>query len=165
MQAQQAAQQAAVSRPGRANGKRISSRGAWAESSDEEEEDEEEEEEDEDADSDEEPAPRMPSGQQSASGSIAQSNSGSTANLSGRGPSPAAPDANGAYPTRRPPRELPQVPNPNQLYPSMQGTFYFASRYVNCISRRACRPARRISQSAAEEVHVGPIHGPPVHGG
>lgn len=130
VQAQQAAQQAAVSRPGRANGKRVSSRGAWAESSDEEEEEEEEEEEDEDADSDEEPAPRMPSGQQSASGSIAPSQSGSTANLSGRGPSPAAPDANGAYPARRPPRELPQVPNPNQPYPGMQGTLYLALRWL-----------------------------------
>lgn len=119
-QAQQAAQHAAVSRPGRVNGKRASGRGGWAESSDEEEEDEEEEE---DADSDEEPVPRMASGQRSASGSIAPSHSGSTANFSGRDPSPAAPDVNDSYSGRRPPRELPQVPNPNQLYPGMQGLF------------------------------------------
>ncbi|KAI5983349.1 hypothetical protein EDD15DRAFT_2390858 [Pisolithus albus] len=60
MQAQQAAHQAAVSRPGRANGKRSVSgprSAGWNESSDDDEEDEEEEEEDDDdADSDDEPS-------------------------------------------------------------------------------------------------------------
>lgn len=65
MQAQQAAHQAAVSRPGRANGKRSVSgprSAGWNESSDDEEdedeedEDEEEEEDDDDADSDDEPS-------------------------------------------------------------------------------------------------------------
>ncbi|KAI6128981.1 hypothetical protein EDD16DRAFT_29450 [Pisolithus croceorrhizus] len=58
MQAQQAAHQAAVNRPGRANGKRPVSgprSAGWNESSDEEEE-EEEEEDDDDADSDGEPS-------------------------------------------------------------------------------------------------------------
>lgn len=115
-QAQQAAQQAAVSRPGRVNGTgrpRTASHGAWAESSEEEEE---EEEEDEDADSDAEPPQRsMPSsGQQSAAGSIAPSNSGSVANPSNGGMSPARSTGDlsaSAYPpARRLPRELPQLP-------------------------------------------------------
>lgn len=57
LQAQQAAHQAAVHRPGRANGKRGSAArvSGWNETSDEDEEDEEEEEEEE-ADSDEEPS-------------------------------------------------------------------------------------------------------------
>ncbi|KAF9223773.1 hypothetical protein BS17DRAFT_117890 [Gyrodon lividus] len=59
LQAQQAAHQAAVHRPGRANGKRVSSArvGGWNETSDEEEdEDDEDEDDDEDADSDDEPS-------------------------------------------------------------------------------------------------------------
>ncbi|KAI0950970.1 hypothetical protein AcW1_008133 [Taiwanofungus camphoratus] len=122
-QAQQAAHQAAVSRPGKANGKgkpRNQSRGAWAESSDEEEE-EEEEEDDEDADSDAEPPPRMASrtSQQPVAPSMTPSSSVGQTYPQGRVMSPAGSGTDfntNAYPQhRRPPRELPQLPGQRTL--------------------------------------------------
>ncbi|KAJ6609223.1 hypothetical protein B0H10DRAFT_2226083 [Mycena sp. CBHHK59/15] len=105
-QAQQAAHDAAVHRPGRANGKRksrIADRGGWNESSDEEEEEEEEEEdEDDDADSDAEPSPinRQPS---PTSGPASLNHR----MLQNQGEEPQQ-----MYSHLRPPRTLPQPPRP-----------------------------------------------------
>ncbi|KAI0775168.1 hypothetical protein BD413DRAFT_611506 [Trametes elegans] len=116
-QAQQAAHQAAVHRPGKANGRKPKPKdaGAWGESSDEEEE-EEEEEEDDDVDSDEEPAPRTRT--TSVSDRASALGHGAPPSLAGRSPysdsgSPARSqvDVNpGGYPPSRRPRDLPQVP-------------------------------------------------------
>ncbi|KAI9066236.1 hypothetical protein FKP32DRAFT_1673985 [Trametes sanguinea] len=118
-QAQQAAHQAAVLRPGKANGRKGKPRdsSAWGESSEEEEE--EEEEDDDDVDSDDEPAPRTRttsvSDQASALGHGAppsvrspygQANSASPArsqvDVNNGGPYPGQP---------RRPRDLPQLPD------------------------------------------------------
>lgn len=123
-QAQQAAHQAAVNRPGKANGRgrtQQRDRGAWNDSSDEEE-DEEDEEDDDDADSDGEPRTSRAAGsradQDSASGSVAhsaiargeyQTAGGVSPARSAVGVSPSAyPSGPGSAP--RPPRDLPQVP-------------------------------------------------------
>lgn len=105
-QAQQAAHQAAVHKPGRSNGKPNSKgRGAWGDSSDEEEEDEgEEEEDDDDVDSDGERAPASrgagPDGNQAS-------------------PYGSSTD-HGANNQRIPPRHLPQLPPGQQGYGQQQ---------------------------------------------
>lgn len=112
-QAQQAAHDAAVHKPGRANGRqkrKARDTGAWGESSEEEEE---EDEDDEDADSDDEPKAR--------SGRMDQRGFGSRPPPSGeRGVSPGAPPREGSPSSQfRRPRDLPQVPGQGQGYPSM----------------------------------------------
>jgi CCR4-NOT transcriptional complex subunit CAF120 len=118
-QAQQAAQQAAVTKPGRANGRKrtaAAAAGAWGESSDEDEE-EEEDDEDEDVDSDGElaqapPPPRMQQQQQQQQQQAAamhQPFPQSSVYPSVGGASPAeAPSS--SYTHSRPPRTLPQPP-------------------------------------------------------
>ncbi|GJE88684.1 hypothetical protein PsYK624_047670 [Phanerochaete sordida] len=110
-QAQQAAHDAAVHKPGRANGrqkKKTREAGAWGESSDEEEEEEEEEEDDEDADSDLEPPPRLD-----------QRGVGSP-RAPARGISPGGPPREGSPASQmRRPRDLPQVPGQGPGYPPM----------------------------------------------
>ena len=114
-QAQQAAYEAAVHKPGRANGrqkKKMRDAGAWGESSDEEEEEEEEEDEDEDADSDEEP-------QRRDGGRVDQRGLASPARPGGRAVSPGGPVRDGSPASQyRPPRDLPPVPM-GQGYPGM----------------------------------------------
>ncbi|THH13046.1 hypothetical protein EW146_g7123 [Bondarzewia mesenterica] len=108
-EAQQAAQEAAAHRPGRANRKaraRSGIAGAWGDSSEEEEE--EEEEEDEDIDSDgEAPASSMGRDDRSASSQPPDSRS---VYSQARGPSPGGPLTDQSH--LRPPRNLPQVPGP-----------------------------------------------------
>ncbi|KIJ13455.1 hypothetical protein PAXINDRAFT_170519 [Paxillus involutus ATCC 200175] len=139
LQAQQAAHQAAVHRPGRANGKRVSSAivGGWNESSDEEEEDEEE---DEDADSDDEPSigskrPSQASAQASAHApSPAPPAAAAPSRLRPRSrtASPAEPatvaatDAN-PYAQLRQPRNLPAVPRPQTQGSSGAPDDYFGT--------------------------------------
>ncbi|KAH7930213.1 hypothetical protein BV22DRAFT_1043400 [Leucogyrophana mollusca] len=118
-QAQQAAHQAAVHRPGRVNGKRVGSgrgAGGWNESSEEEEE-EEEDEEDEDADSDDEPSAADnrrtgPSNQATvpppAPAPAMRQPRPQSGNAS---PGEAATDGN-PYAQLRHPRNLPPVPRP-----------------------------------------------------
>lgn len=115
-QAQQAAQQAAVTKPGRANGRKrtaAAAAGAWGESSDEDEE--EEDDEDEDVDSDGEPAhapppPRMQQQQQQQAAAMHQPFPQSSVYPSVGGASPAeAPSS--SYTHIRPPRTLPQPPS------------------------------------------------------
>ncbi|TFY80845.1 hypothetical protein EWM64_g3163 [Hericium alpestre] len=106
-EAQQAAHEAAVHRPGRANGgvkakAKAKRSGAWGDSSDEEEEEEEEEEEDDDVDSDGgRPPPRMDPSLQSQA---------RQPNAQGRGPSPGLADPNYPQTQARGARTLPQVP-------------------------------------------------------
>lgn len=114
-QAQQAAHDAAVHKPGRANGrpkKKARDAGAWGESSEDEDE-EEEEEEDDDADSDDEPPAR--------SGRMDQRGFGSPRppmRSTERGTPPGAPLREGSPASQmRRPRDLPQVPG--QGYPQM----------------------------------------------
>ncbi|KAH9846672.1 hypothetical protein C2E23DRAFT_898508 [Lenzites betulinus] len=122
-QAQQAAQQAAASRPGKGNGRkgRPQDRGAWGESSEEEEE-EEEEEDDDDVDSDEEPAPRRTSvsDQASALGHGGPPSAGARspyAQMGAGSPARSQTDVNtGAHPPSRQARNLPQLPG--QQYPN-----------------------------------------------
>lgn len=104
-QAQQAAHQAAVHKPGRANGRKSKAAGGWNDSTDEEEEEEEEDDDDdEDADSDGKVLP--PRMQQNA---------------------PARPSVYGQLagdgPQMRPPRTLPQPPiaRAGESYSSMNG--------------------------------------------
>lgn len=110
-QAQQAAQQAAAHRPGKANGRRRQAKGsgAWGDSSEEEEEEEDEDEE-EDVDSDEEP-PQRSAASVSDHSAFAQSGQRSPyAQQGGASPARSAVDVNnGTYPPRRP-RDLPQTP-------------------------------------------------------
>ncbi|CAL1716672.1 unnamed protein product [Somion occarium] len=118
-QAQQAAHQVAVTKPGRVNGKAKVKKegGAWAESSDEEEE-EEEEEDDEDADSDEEAPPRRGRQEQnapSASASMA-GRPGYPGSVRGVSPGGSVAEAAGAFPQARRPRDLPQVPGMSGEY-------------------------------------------------
>ncbi|KAI0078739.1 hypothetical protein K474DRAFT_801299 [Panus rudis PR-1116 ss-1] len=111
-QAQQAAHEAAVHRPGRVNGKgkaKTRDRAAWGESSEEEEE--EEEEDDEDADSDVEPPPRR--GRPEQPNTLAASMSGRPGYPSsqrGGSASPGVSPNEPAYPQPRRARDLPQVP-------------------------------------------------------
>ena len=132
LQAQQAAHQAAVHRPGRANGKRGSGPrvSGWNETSDEDEEEEEEEEEEEDADSDNEPST---TGSKRPSQTSVHAPSPALAPIGGqpirplrpqsRTQSPAevatATDAN-PFAQLRHPRGLPPVPRPQT-----QGNFGF----------------------------------------
>lgn len=141
-QAQQAAHQVAVTKPGRANGRKgkmaAKSQGAWGESSEEEEE---EDDDDEEVDSDAEPKPASRSA--GGPGSLGHAGGPSAVRpLSprGRGQSPAARGGSpgafgpqgvspagsssdlGAHPPTRPPRHLPQVPGGfNDSY----GTFVY----------------------------------------
>ncbi|KAJ2922558.1 hypothetical protein H1R20_g14542, partial [Candolleomyces eurysporus] len=116
-QAQQAALQAAVNKPGRANGKKGKSQtaGGWAESSDEEEEEEEEEEDDE-VDSDGEPAQAIPprmqqqQQQQQQQAAIQAQQQSFVAPQSSVYPSVGGGDMQSAYSHLRPPRTLPQPP-------------------------------------------------------
>jgi CCR4-NOT transcriptional complex subunit CAF120 len=107
LEAQQAAHNAAVHRPGRANGRKkskVANQGAWGESSDEEEEEEEEEEDDDDdADSDVEPSQvnRQPT---------PTSGPGSANNHGMRGGQPGFAE-DPQYSHLRPPRTLPQIPH------------------------------------------------------
>ena len=105
-QAQQAAHEAAIHRPGRANGKKAKATGAtgaWESSDDEEEEEEEDEEDDDDVDSDDE-VPMM-RGLQSTS-----SQQGFSSSSSARTPQSTS-DSNADGPSHlRPPRNLPQIP-------------------------------------------------------
>ncbi|KAG6334647.1 hypothetical protein ID866_4443 [Astraeus odoratus] len=166
MQAQQAAHQAAVHRPGRANGKRPISgprSSGWNESSDEEEE--EEDDDDEDADSDEGPSVtdhRRPPSQVHAQVTAASVAAPVPA------PAPAAPirplrpqsrnaspaevatatDAN-PYAQLRHPRNLPPVPRPQtQGPPSTTDDFYTAP------------PRRIISEQRARTPDDGAIPRP-----
>ncbi|KAF7327655.1 PH domain-containing protein [Mycena kentingensis (nom. inval.)] len=107
IEAQQAAHNAAVHRPGRANGRKrskIADRGGWGESSDEEEEEEEEEEDDDDVDSDGEPAPvvRKPLTPSTSSGPASVDHASSRA--------PPSDEPGQTYSHLRPPRTLPQPP-------------------------------------------------------
>ena len=134
LQAQQAAHQAAVNRPGRANGKRGSNSrvSGWNETSDEDEEEEEEEEEEEDADSDDEPSAtgsKRPSQTSVHAPSPVPAPIGGTQTRPLRPHSrtqspaevPTATDAN-PYAQLRHPRGLPPVPRPQT-----QGDFSFHS--------------------------------------
>ena len=114
-EAQQAAHEAAVHRPGRGAGKgksKAKAAGGWEDSSEEEEE-EEEEEGDEDVDSDGQPV--APRDDRSVSNYAASVNNHRSQYSSPRGPSPlASGDATPyqAQPHARPPRNLPPVPPP-----------------------------------------------------
>ncbi|THV07320.1 hypothetical protein K435DRAFT_959906 [Dendrothele bispora CBS 962.96] len=104
VQAQQAAQAAAASRPGRANGKKkrpVSTQaGAWQESSDEEEEeDDDDDDDDEEVDSDVEPQSKPASGGNSSNNSIKPPGE----NFNGE-------NGDQAYSHLRPPRTLPLPP-------------------------------------------------------
>ncbi|KAI0034243.1 hypothetical protein K488DRAFT_77395 [Vararia minispora EC-137] len=102
-EAQQAAHSAAVTRPGRTNGRpqRARKAGAWGDSSDEEEEDEEDEDEEVDSDGEPTGTSAPPSGPQSASGHAPPGRA-----LYGNAPREPSPLA-GAH--ERPPRTLPQA--------------------------------------------------------
>ena len=113
-QAQQAAIQASVNKPGRANGKKkLKQAGSWVDSSDEEEE--EEEEEDEDVDSDGEPSnapppPRMQQQQVNASFQAQQLHQQQSFLPSSSVYPSLAGDGQQTYSHVRPPRTLPQPP-------------------------------------------------------
>ena len=113
-EAQQAAHEAAVHRPGRGAGKpkrKNKAGGGWEDSSDEEEE--EEDEEDEDVDSDGQPV--APRDDKSVSNYAASANNHRSQLSPPRGPSPLASGDASSYQTRphpRPPRHLPPVPQP-----------------------------------------------------
>ncbi|TDL25788.1 hypothetical protein BD410DRAFT_826381 [Rickenella mellea] len=114
-QAQAAAHDAVLHKPGRPNGRAKAvkkDRGAWGESSEEEEE-EEEEEDDEDADSDGQPATAA-SGSRSGHGlppSItAARNQMYSGSAHGHGQSPSGSAADLGLHPNRPPRTLPQIP-------------------------------------------------------
>nr|GAT46567.1 predicted protein [Mycena chlorophos] len=116
IEAQQAAHNAAVHRPGRANGRRRSrvaagGGGGWGESSDEEEE-EEEEEDDDDVDSDGEPAPAI---RKQATPSSSAPNSSVDHRPAMQNEDPAA-----TYSHLRPPRTLPQPPPRSFAEPEQQ---------------------------------------------
>lgn len=125
LQAQQAAHQAAVNRPGRANGKRSVSgprSSGWNESSDEEEEDDEED--DDDADSDEEPS--TADNKRSSQAHVPAPVSAPIPTTPVRplrprsrdtSPAETATDAN-LYVQLRHPRNLPPVPRPQTQGPS-----------------------------------------------
>ncbi|EKM58341.1 uncharacterized protein PHACADRAFT_90445 [Phanerochaete carnosa HHB-10118-sp] len=116
-QAQQAAHDAAVHQPGRANGRRqkkARDAGAWGESSEEEEEEEDEEDEDADSDSDNRPPAR--------GGRMGQRGFGSphrSMQPAEHGVSPGAHPQEGSPSQPRRPRDLPQVPGQGQGYPPM----------------------------------------------
>jgi CCR4-NOT transcriptional complex subunit CAF120 len=104
LEAQQAAHNAAVHRPGRANGRRkskVADRGGWGESSDEE--DEEDDEDDDDADSDAEPSP-VNRQSTPTSGPASLNNHSTRAGQQGQG-------EDAQYSHLRTPRTLPQIPH------------------------------------------------------
>ncbi|THH30016.1 hypothetical protein EUX98_g4168 [Antrodiella citrinella] len=111
-QAQQAAHQAAVTKPGRANGKakrKTHESGTWGESSDEEEE--EEEEDDDDADSDEELPPRHRALQNANASNGQRPGYPSTQSMQSMQMSQGGQGQNmGGYGQERRPRDLPQLP-------------------------------------------------------
>ncbi|KAF6759942.1 hypothetical protein DFP72DRAFT_121002 [Ephemerocybe angulata] len=114
-QAQQAAQHATITKPGRANGKKRNAQaaGGWGESSDEDEEEEEEEEDDDDVDSDGEPSqaaappPRM---QQQQAMQAQQQQQQQQFAQSSVYPSVGGGQQVDQYSHMRPPRTLPQPP-------------------------------------------------------
>ncbi|KAI0322749.1 hypothetical protein OF83DRAFT_1167243 [Amylostereum chailletii] len=108
-EAQQAAHEAAVTRPGRANGKgkaKAKKAGAWGDSSEEEEE----EEDDEDVDSDGEPTAPPSVRDGSTSGHMQAGPQGRSPYNPARVPSPLAADGSSSADNTRNTRHLPQVP-------------------------------------------------------
>jgi CCR4-NOT transcriptional complex subunit CAF120 len=108
-QAQQAAHNAAVSKPGRSNGKRKMKNGdggAWNDSSEEDEEDEE----DDDVDSDPEP-PTATTSQNPAPGSMVQNGQGKLPQAQGQPLLTGGPGELSINPPSRPIRHLPQIPS------------------------------------------------------
>lgn len=106
-QAQQAAHDVAVHKPGRPNGKdkvKTSAASGWNESSDEEEEDEE----DEEGTSDEEP--RATTASRTGHTQAASNERGNIANLSGGFSSRTSVNDSGHQSQQRPLRSLPQIP-------------------------------------------------------
>lgn len=140
LQAQQAAHQAAVHRPGRANGRRESTArvSGWNETSDEDEEEEEEEEEEEgeEADSDDEPST---TGSKQPSQASGHAPTPASAPIDGAPIRPLRPRSRTQSPTEvatatdanpyaqlRHPRGLPPVPRPQT-----QGNFSFHFAILN----------------------------------
>ncbi|KAJ6508021.1 hypothetical protein C8R47DRAFT_1174345 [Mycena vitilis] len=106
LEAQQAAHNAAVHRPGRANGRRkskVAASGGWNESSDEEEEEEEDDEDDADSDAAPSPIHRQPT---PTSGPTSVNNHSMRGGQQGQ-----ALGEDPQYSHLRPPRTLPQIPN------------------------------------------------------